>query len=372
MINGKLRDTPERVAGRLGYAGAGATGHQGDPAAGGRARPTLRVSGVSVRAGFVVTGTEVLAGRVRDRNGPWLADRLAELGIELAHVLITGDRPERPVRRSSSCATRARPDRHQRRPGADRGRPHRPGRGRVRRPSAACSTRRSSSASARSSRVSRAAGGSTRRRCGSPTASRRWCPRARSRSTRSGRRRGSSSRPAAGRRGAAGPAARAAGELGAGGGDGAVRGAASRRDRRTARRCCACSASRSPRSRRRCGSRSGEIGLDGLEITTCLRRGELEIVIRNEPESERPRRARRPLISERHGDTLFSTDGSTIDEQVAALLRGRPRGGRGSRARAGCWPRGSQTGPAPRNTSPAAWSPTRTRPRQSCWASPPS
>jgi nicotinamide-nucleotide amidase len=42
----------------------------------------------------VITGTEVLAGRVRDRNGPWLADRLAELGIELAHVLITGDRPE--------------------------------------------------------------------------------------------------------------------------------------------------------------------------------------------------------------------------------------------------------------------------------------
>src|SRR5256885_12619572 len=47
----------------------------------------------TVRAGFVITGTEVLAGRVRDRNGPWLADRLAELGVELAHVLITGDRP---------------------------------------------------------------------------------------------------------------------------------------------------------------------------------------------------------------------------------------------------------------------------------------
>jgi molybdenum cofactor synthesis domain-containing protein len=42
----------------------------------------------------VITGTEVLAGRVRDRNGPWLADRLAELGVELAHVLITGDRPD--------------------------------------------------------------------------------------------------------------------------------------------------------------------------------------------------------------------------------------------------------------------------------------
>jgi nicotinamide-nucleotide amidase len=49
---------------------------------------------VSARAGIVVTGTEVLSGRVRDRNGPWLSDRLLELGIELAHITICGDRPE--------------------------------------------------------------------------------------------------------------------------------------------------------------------------------------------------------------------------------------------------------------------------------------
>jgi nicotinamide-nucleotide amidase len=49
---------------------------------------------VSVRAGIVVTGTEVLTGRVRDRNGPWLADRLLELGVDLAHIAICGDRPE--------------------------------------------------------------------------------------------------------------------------------------------------------------------------------------------------------------------------------------------------------------------------------------
>jgi nicotinamide-nucleotide amidase len=41
-----------------------------------------------------VTGTEVLSGRVRDRNGPWIADRLLELGVELAHITICGDRPE--------------------------------------------------------------------------------------------------------------------------------------------------------------------------------------------------------------------------------------------------------------------------------------
>jgi nicotinamide-nucleotide amidase len=47
-----------------------------------------------VRAGIVVTGTEVLSGKVSDRNGPWLADRLFELGIDLAHITICGDRPQ--------------------------------------------------------------------------------------------------------------------------------------------------------------------------------------------------------------------------------------------------------------------------------------
>jgi nicotinamide-nucleotide amidase len=49
---------------------------------------------VSARAGIVVTGTEVLTGRIQDRNGPWLSDRLLELGVELAHITICGDRPE--------------------------------------------------------------------------------------------------------------------------------------------------------------------------------------------------------------------------------------------------------------------------------------
>ncbi|WP_458693166.1 competence/damage-inducible protein A [Mycolicibacterium mucogenicum] len=49
---------------------------------------------MGVRAGIVVTGTEVLTGRVQDLNGPWLADRLLELGVELAHITICGDRPE--------------------------------------------------------------------------------------------------------------------------------------------------------------------------------------------------------------------------------------------------------------------------------------
>jgi nicotinamide-nucleotide amidase len=52
-----------------------------------------RLGAVSARAGIVVTGTEVLTGRVQDANGPWIADRLLELGIELAHITICGDRP---------------------------------------------------------------------------------------------------------------------------------------------------------------------------------------------------------------------------------------------------------------------------------------
>ena len=46
-----------------------------------------------VRAGIVVTGTEVLSGRVADRNGPWISERLAELGVEVAHLMVVADRP---------------------------------------------------------------------------------------------------------------------------------------------------------------------------------------------------------------------------------------------------------------------------------------
>jgi nicotinamide-nucleotide amidase len=49
---------------------------------------------VSVRAGIVVTGTEVLDGWVSDANGPWVSVRLAELGVEHAHTVVTGDRDE--------------------------------------------------------------------------------------------------------------------------------------------------------------------------------------------------------------------------------------------------------------------------------------
>jgi nicotinamide-nucleotide amidase len=49
---------------------------------------------MSIRAGIVVTGTELLSGRVSDRNGPWLAERLGELGAEVADIVTVGDRRE--------------------------------------------------------------------------------------------------------------------------------------------------------------------------------------------------------------------------------------------------------------------------------------
>ena len=49
---------------------------------------------MSVRAGIVVTGTEVLTGRVSDRNGPWLSDQLLGLGADPIAIAVVGDRPQ--------------------------------------------------------------------------------------------------------------------------------------------------------------------------------------------------------------------------------------------------------------------------------------
>lgn len=47
-----------------------------------------------IRAGIVVTGTEVITGRISDSNGPWVSERLAERGVEVAHIHVVADRPE--------------------------------------------------------------------------------------------------------------------------------------------------------------------------------------------------------------------------------------------------------------------------------------
>jgi nicotinamide-nucleotide amidase len=50
-------------------------------------------NGPDIRAGIVVTGTELLNGQITDHNGPWLAQRLGELGVEVAYLICVGDRP---------------------------------------------------------------------------------------------------------------------------------------------------------------------------------------------------------------------------------------------------------------------------------------
>ncbi|WP_110205494.1 competence/damage-inducible protein A [Nocardioides daejeonensis] len=49
---------------------------------------------MTARAGIVVTGTEVLTGRVQDRNGPWLAEQLRERGVDVGRIVVVGDRPD--------------------------------------------------------------------------------------------------------------------------------------------------------------------------------------------------------------------------------------------------------------------------------------
>jgi PncC family amidohydrolase len=62
---------------------------------------------------------------------------------------------------------------------------------------------------------------------------------------------------------------------------------------------------------------------DRLEITTCLRRGELEMVTRVEPDAAAPYEALEAFVREHHPRELYSTDGARVDDQVAELLTGR-------------------------------------------------
>ena len=65
------------------------------------------------------------------------------------------------------------------------------------------------------------------------------------------------------------------------------------------------------------------VPLEPLEITTCLRRGEIEVATRYEPSSEVAYSALVEFMAARHGEQLFSRDGSTVDAQMASLLTER-------------------------------------------------
>ena len=70
-------------------------------------------------------------------------------------------------------------------------------------------------------------------------------------------------------------------------------------------------------------AREAGVDLDRLEITTCLRRGEIEVVTRWEPDADDVYAAFEDVVRARHADTLFSDDGRSIDQMVADELRAR-------------------------------------------------
>jgi nicotinamide-nucleotide amidase len=72
-------------------------------------------------------------------------------------------------------------------------------------------------------------------------------------------------------------------------------------------------------------AREAGVDLDALEITTCLRRGEVEVVTRYEPPQQPTYDAFEAVVRDRHAGTLFSDDGTSVDEQVAGLLRSSGR-----------------------------------------------
>jgi nicotinamide-nucleotide amidase len=280
------------------------------------------------RAGIVVTGTEVLCGRVRDRNGPWLSDRLFEVGVDLAHITIVGDRPadmEGALRFMAREGVDVVLTSGGLGPTADDLTAEVVGRfqgremvvdealeGRIAeilRPLAARYPHLDREAIAKGNRKQATipAGATVLEPVGTAP--------------------GLAVTPADGREGPTvvvlpGPPRELQPMW-----EQAVATDAWREAVRGARvysqgmlRLFGIPESEIAETLRE-AQREG-IALDELEITTCLRGGEIEIVTRYEPEAEDSYEAFARLVEERHSDTLYSTDGATVDDQVAELLLG--------------------------------------------------
>ncbi|HLB21557.1 MAG TPA: competence/damage-inducible protein A [Solirubrobacteraceae bacterium] len=284
---------------------------------------------MSARAGIVITGTEVLTGRVSDRNGPWLSDRLRELGVDLAHVSIVGDRPQDMLAALGFMAEQ-------------------------RLDVVLTSGGLGPTADDLTAEVVGEFQGremvldeALERRIGEivrPLMT-RW-PNLDVAAIEQGTRKQATIPAGAAVLEPVGTApGLVVGPTGEGAGptvvvlpgpprelqpmfaqavaSGALREAL--RDATTYRQ----------RMLRLFGIPESEIAetlrvaerdgveLDRLEVTTCLKRGEIEVVTRYEPDAEDVYDAFAQIVAERHADTLFSRDGSSIDEQVAAMLKGR-------------------------------------------------
>jgi nicotinamide-nucleotide amidase len=292
---------------------------------------------VSARAGIVVTGTEVLTGRVRDRNGPWLADRLRELGVDLALVVIVGDRPQ-----DMQSALRFMADE-----GMDV----------VLTSGGLGPTADDITAEV----VGRFQGREMvldeplQERIAAILAplAKRWPNLDQDAIRESNRKQAMIPQGAA----VLPPVGTAPGLVVPPSADGgptvvvlpgpprelqpmfehaastgalrsALKGAVTYRQRML--RLFGIPESEIAETLR-VAERDG-VPLEQLEITTCMKRGEIEVVTSYEPGADEAYEAFVALVRERHADTLFSEDGSSVDEQVARLLRGGSEGARGSRS----------------------------------------
>jgi nicotinamide-nucleotide amidase len=283
---------------------------------------------MSARAGVVVTGTEVLTGRVADRNGPWLADRLLELGVELASVTIVGDRPG-DVRAALEWMAGEGLDLILTSGGLG--------------PTAddltaavvgefqGCEMVLDEALSERIAAIvaplmkrwpgvdPEAVAQANRKQATVPDGAQVLEP--------VGTAPGLVVEPAEGREGPTvvvlpgpprelQPMWQAAVQTP---GVQAVLARATVYEQQTMRLFGI------PESdiaeTLRAAAREG-VDLDAIEVTTCLKRGEVEVVTRYEPQRRETYEQLRRIVRERHGETLFSEDGRTVDEQVADLLRG--------------------------------------------------
>lgn len=290
---------------------------------------------MSARAGIVVTGTEVLTGRVSDRNGPWLAERLRELGVDLAYTTIVGDRPEDMLAALRFMAAR----------GLDviltSG-----GLG----PTADDMTAEVVGAFQRRAMVLDEALEERIAEILKPLA-KRW-PDLDMAAIRHGNRKqavipegatvlepvgtapGLVVPPPQGTKGPTvvvlpGPPR----ELQPMWADAVTKPALGQ--------AIAAATVYRQRMLRMFGIPESEIAetlrlseregveLDRLEVTTCLKRGEVEVVTRYEPDQETVYQAFEEVVRRRHSDTLFSDDGSTVDQQIVSLLRGEGRARQG-------------------------------------------
>ena len=291
---------------------------------------------MSVRAGIVVTGTEVLVRHRRRPQRP-VAVRAAARARRRARAHRGRRRPA--GRRAGGArlprARGRRPDRHLGRARADRGRPHGRGRRRVRRP--ADGARRGARGADPGDPAAQPRALALLQRGGDARGQPQAGDRARGRDDpRAGRHRARAGRPArrrgrAARRRAARAAGRAAADVGVGGAD-----------RAAARRCSRGAGTLEQRMLRLFGVpgvRDRARACVALEREGVAARpaGDHDLPAARarsrSPRCSRPRRradydAFAAGIRARHGDTLFSEDGSTIDEQVAGAAR-RPddRGG---------------------------------------------